>query len=181
MKLLILYYSRTGNNRTLAHYLAEQIGADIEEIRPLRRLKLLGMLLDFFNNRQPKIAPISKNPEDYEHTLFLAPLYDMGIAHPMKTALVTLKHLLGPYSFVTFCGYQRDKQSDHIHQELLDLTAREPVHIQELHVCDLVPEDKRADVMTVSRYRVKPEELSAYGDSIKTILDWFVATNQQPH
>ena len=39
MKVLILFYSRTGNNRTLANYLADKIEADIEEIIPVRKLK----------------------------------------------------------------------------------------------------------------------------------------------
>ena len=114
-----------------------------------------------------------KNPEDYDHVLFLAPLYDMGIAHPMKSALDKLKHLLGPYSFVTFCGYRREEQSEHIHGELLELTGREPAFVQELHVGDLVPEEKRANVMVVSRYVVKKEELDAFSDSISNILGQF--------
>lgn len=172
MKILILYYSRTGNNRTLATYLAKQIGADIEEIQPVRTFKLLGFLLDFFKNRKPKIAPITKDPKDYDHVLFMAPLYDMGIAHPMKTALVALKENLEHYSFVTLCGYHRDEQSAHIHSELLDLTGREPEHTQELHIGDLMPDEKRTDVMAVSAYKITVEELGAYNVHISIILGW---------
>jgi len=34
MKTLIVYYSRTGNNKTLAEYLQKDLNADIEEILP---------------------------------------------------------------------------------------------------------------------------------------------------
>ncbi len=173
MKLLILYYSRTGNNRVLAHYLSDNIGADIEEITPLRRFKLLGFMLDFFGNRTPKIAPIARRPQDYDHVLFIAPLYDMGIAHPMKTALGALKPNLGAYSFVTLCGYHRDEQSAHVRQELLDLTGKMPAHVQELPVCDLLPAEKQRDVMTVSARKVTTADLDAFGSKLSDIVGWF--------
>lgn len=173
MKLLILYYSRTGNNRILAKYLADKIGADIEEIRPIRTFKLLGFLLDFFRNRRPTIVTITKSPKNYDHTLFIAPLYDMGLAHPMKTVLIQLKGQLGPYSFVTFCGYERDGQTKHIHGELLDLTGIAPAYVQELWVEDLLPEDQRENVMKVSGYKVKETELEEFADSISQVIGWF--------
>ena len=157
----------------LATYLAEKIGADIEEIHPVRRLKLLGFLLDFFGNRTPKIAPISTDLQTYDHVLFIAPLYDMGIAHPLRTALDAVKAQLDAYSFVTMCGYHRDEQSEHVHQQLLDLTGRVPAHVQELPVCDLLPDDKRSDVMAVVNHKVKATELDAYSGQLKTILGWF--------
>lgn len=173
MKLLILYYSRTGNNQLLAQHLAENLGSDIEEIRPIRKFKLLGFLLDFFKNRQPKISEITKNPLDYDHVLFLAPLFDMGVAHPLKTALTQLRTQLGPYSFVTFCGYEREGQAKHVHGELLELTGIEPAHIQELWVGDLLPKDQQENAMKVSGYKVKETELEAFADNISQIVGWF--------
>lgn len=173
MKLLILYYSRTGNNRLLAQHLAENLGSDIEEIRVMRKFKMLGFLLDFFKNRRPKIVEMTTNPRDYDHVLFLAPLFDMGIAHPMKTALTQLKTQLGPYSFVSFCGYEREGQSEHVHDELLALTGIEPAHIQELWVGDLLPKEERENVMKVSGYKVNATELEAFADNISLIINWY--------
>ncbi len=173
MRLLILYYSRTGNNRLLANHLAELTGADIEEIRPERRFKLLGFLMDFLGHRTPKIAPIASDPAKFDHVLFIAPIYDMSIGHPIKTALIELKDRLSAYSFVTFCGYHREDQSDHIRQELQDVTGQAPAHIRELPVGDLLPEDKRGDVMAVSGHRATRAELDHFTTDIETIRSWF--------
>jgi len=44
-KTLILYYSRSGNNRYLAERLARRLHADVEALRP--RIDLFGLLLFF--------------------------------------------------------------------------------------------------------------------------------------
>lgn len=173
MKTLILYYSRNGNNRVLANHLAEMLDADIEEIRPKYRFKLLGFLTDFFRNREPEIQPISNSVAEFDHVLFLAPIFDMAIAHPMRTALRRLKPKLNTYAFVTLCGYYREGQAEHILAELQTLTEKPPAHVQELWVGELLPEDKRENVMAVSGYKVSKSDLGNYGDKIAQILQWF--------
>lgn len=173
MKVLILYYSRTGNNRLLAEQLADTLDSDIVEIRPRHKFRLLGFLTDFFRNRDPDIHPFSSAPEDYDHVLIIAPIFDLAIAHPMRTALRQLGPELDRYSFVSLCGYYREGQAEHIFEELQTLTRKPPAHVQELWVGDLLPEDKRENVMAVSGYKVSESDLDNYGDKITQILQWF--------
>ena len=173
MRVLILCYSRTGNNRLLANHLAERIGADFEEVRTKGWRTFLSMILDMSRDRRPKIHPLKHDVAGYDHVLFLAPLWDMNIAHPMKTCLETVARNLGPYSFVTLCGYHRDGQPEHVAGELRALTGKEPAHLTELQVGDLVPEEDRGKVTVVSAKRVKPDELSAFEPQIGAILRWF--------
>ncbi len=173
MKTLILYYSRNGNNRMLANYLAEKLDADIEEIRPKHKFRLLGFLTDFFRNRDPDIYPISSAPKNYDHVLIIAPIFDLAIAHPMRTALGQVGPELDTYSFISLCGYYRDGQASHILEELQTLTGKPPAHIQELWVGELLPEDKRENVMAVGGHNVTESELGIYGNKITQILQWF--------
>ena len=173
MRLLVLYFSARSNNRLLAKHLAERLGADIAEVRDTRWFPKLRMIRDLSKDRRPPIAPITHKPEDYDHVLVVAPLFDSNIAHPMKTALSTWGRAMKAYSFVSFCGYHRQEQRDKVHAQLVDLTGKEPEHISELCVGDLVPEKNRRKVWVVSNYRVKQPELASFSEKLDEIAGWF--------
>lgn len=44
MKILVLYYSLNGNTRFIANRIAEAIGAETLEIRPLKDIKSTGFM-----------------------------------------------------------------------------------------------------------------------------------------
>lgn len=173
MSVLVLYYSRSGNNRLLARHLAARLGADVEEVRARGWRTFLSMILDMSRDRRPRLHPLRHDAGAYDSVLFLAPIWDFSVAHPMKTCLESLKARLTSYSFVTLCGYRRDGQGDHIRQELRDLTGREPAHTAELLVADLVPESDRHKVRVVSAKRVTEAELASFDPQIEAILGWF--------
>ena len=53
MRVLILCYSRTGNNRLLASHLAEQIAADFEEVRTKGWRTFLSIIRNLSRDREP--------------------------------------------------------------------------------------------------------------------------------
>lgn len=175
MTLAILYYSSSGNNRLLARHLAARLGAQSEEIRDTRWFRKLRLINDMARDRRPPIAPIALDAGDYDHVLFVSPLYDSNIGFPMKTALSTWGRQVRAYSFASFCGYHRQEQRDKIVAQLTDLTGRAPAHVSELCVGDLVPEKDRRNVWVVSRYRVKEPELARFSDRLDEIAGWFPA------
>jgi flavodoxin len=78
MKHLVAYYSRTGNNRTLAKKIAEALTADIDEIVDKRnrkgRLNWLRAGRDSRDGRLTKIE-YKKNPQDYDTIIIGAPIW----------------------------------------------------------------------------------------------------------
>jgi len=70
MKTLIVYYSRTGNIRTVTQKTASITKADIEEIvDKKKRTGLIGYLrsgFDAYRQKETKIAETTKNPQDYD-------------------------------------------------------------------------------------------------------------------
>lgn len=173
MSVLVLYYSRSGNNRLLAQHLAARLGADVEEVRAAGWRTFLSVILDMSRDRRPRLHPLRRDVGMYDTVLFLAPIWDLAIAHPMKTCLENVKAALKSYSFVTLCGYRREGQGEHIRKELTALTGREPAHTAELLVADLVPEGDRQKVRVVSAKRVTEAELGRFGLQIEAILGWF--------
>ncbi|RTL63835.1 MAG: flavodoxin [Hyphomicrobiales bacterium] len=91
MKCLVLYYSRTGHARHLANDLGESLGADVEEIRCDRyHARFVGAfraLHDAVRGRSPAIAPLRRNPADYDILIVAGPVWASRPAAPVRAAL----------------------------------------------------------------------------------------------
>lgn len=103
MKTLVLYYSRTGNNRFAAQRLAEALDCDIEEIRTLCGgffFLLLGSALKFgLGNRK-----LARNPADYDRVILCGPIWMGQIVLPLRVFLRKYARSLKALAFVTVCG-----------------------------------------------------------------------------
>ena len=79
MTYLVVYYSRTGNNRAIAKTIAEKLSAEIDEIiDKKKRLGKLGWLLAGRDSRARKLTEIEfqKNPQDYDTIIIGSPIWD---------------------------------------------------------------------------------------------------------
>ena len=69
MKILVIYYTRTGNTKFAAETIAAEIGADIEEVIDLKnrqgRLNYLPAGRDAMQGKETEIAPAKRTPTDY--------------------------------------------------------------------------------------------------------------------
>jgi len=89
MKILIVYYSRTGKNKKLALELATKIKADTEElIDRANRNGLLGYLRggrDAWRKKETSLKSLEKNPADYDLVIFMSPLWAAVMAPAVRT------------------------------------------------------------------------------------------------
>ncbi len=103
MKTLILYYSRTGNNRFAAQRLAEALDCEIEEIRPASGgffSLLLGSALKFgLGNRK-----LARNPADFDRVILCGPIWMGQIVLPLRVFIRKYGRSLKSLTFVTVCG-----------------------------------------------------------------------------
>ena len=173
MKLLIIYFSYTGNNKLLAEHIGRTLDAHVVGVQEKRKRMGLTMLLDMVFKRAAKIQPLTVSPREYEHVLFIAPLWDMNIAFPMKAAIEQLRDSLSMFSFISFCGYARAGQVEHVQQELNNLVGQAPQQVWELHVSELFPPEKRNKVTIVTPHKVTPGELMKFQTQIDEILLYF--------
>ncbi len=171
MRILVVVYSFTGNNRLLAGELARRLGAEVTEVETVGRRRTLGILLDMVFRRQPEVEALRVDPADFDHVVFMAPLWDMDVAYPLATVMRRYRGRIGAYSFVTFCGYVREGQTEHVREEVTRLLERPPAHVAELHVGKLVPPGERRNVRKVSGHRVTGEELARFEPEIREIVE----------
>jgi flavodoxin len=91
MRVLVIFYSRTGNTRRVAEAIAERLKADIEEIRDVKsRSGVLGFLRSGYEalaGRLPKIQQVSRSPDKYDLVLIGSPVWVGRLASPMRAYL----------------------------------------------------------------------------------------------
>lgn len=90
MTYLVVYYSRTGNNRTVAEQIAQALSADIDEIIDKKnRQGKLNWLLAGRDSSSRKLTEIEyqKNPQDYDTIIIGAPIWAWNPIPPLRTYL----------------------------------------------------------------------------------------------
>lgn len=91
MKALVLYYSFEGNTKKVADYLSKEIGADIEEIKPVNEIKSKGFSKFIWGGSQvvmgkkPEILPIKSDISSYDIIFLGSPIWAGTYAPPVKT------------------------------------------------------------------------------------------------
>jgi hypothetical protein len=173
MPLLILLYSRTGNNRILADLIAQKTGAQIAEVRPVGWFPMLRVIWQMATGRRPRVHPLLHDPGAYDRVLVIAPIWDTHVAFPMTATLQSNRAAIGSYDFVTLCGYIREGQPDVARSELAESVGHPPVHQMELHIGDLVPEDQRDDPRKVSAKRITRADMDHFAGQIDDIVGWY--------
>ncbi|MFP4567331.1 MAG: flavodoxin [Candidatus Woesearchaeota archaeon] len=93
-KVLVAYYSRTGNTKKVAEYLAKYKEFDIDEIKTDNRLGVKGYIKSAYESvtdKKPKIN-YKKNPKNYDLIIIGTPIWANTIASPIRTYIEKCKN-----------------------------------------------------------------------------------------
>ena len=178
MKTLIAYYSFTGNNEALAKSLQLKLDCDIYEITEVNKRKSITILFDLIFKRLPKVIKPTIELNQYDHIIFISPVWDGKIATPLKSFLINERSNIYQYSFITICSGRRG-QYDWLRDELIKVMRKEPSALTELKVNDLLPPEKRDNIKYTTPYRVQGKDIAAFYDKIDPFLKKF-KTQEQP-
>jgi flavodoxin len=92
-KILIIYYSLTGNTKFIAENIQQAINADLQPIKPVKELNPEGGMKYFWGGRQaimkkkPKLELIEKNPLDYDVIFIGTPVWAWTFSPPIRSFL----------------------------------------------------------------------------------------------
>lgn len=168
MKTLIVYYSFTQNNEKLAKYLHKILNCDIVKLETVKRRSGLSIMLDLMFHRSPALKTIPYYLRDYDHVIFMAPIWAGRIAMPLKTFLTKEKPNIKRYSFVTLCG-GIPGQKEKIEKELASAVNIMPENVIELWINNLLPADKKDTIKYTSGYRIEPDELWKFEKELEPV------------
>jgi len=93
LKILIVYYSLTGNTKIIAEAIAESIKSDILEIKPVKELNAEGGSKFFWGGYQstmkkkPKLKPFDINPLEYDLLFIGTPVWAWSLSPPIRSFL----------------------------------------------------------------------------------------------
>ncbi|MBR9705449.1 hypothetical protein GOV14_00275 [Candidatus Pacearchaeota archaeon] len=89
-KILVVFYSRTGNTKKVARIISKQLGAELSEITPLTNyhggVGFLKAFLSGMFHRSPKIKHY-KMPTNYDLVIIGTPKWPGGVSSPIRTFL----------------------------------------------------------------------------------------------
>ena len=92
-KILIVYYSLTGNTQFIAETLRDSIEADILELKPIKELKAdsgTRFMWGGFQStmkKKPKLMDFDINPLEYDLIILGTPVWAWNISPPMRSFL----------------------------------------------------------------------------------------------
>ncbi|MCX7274811.1 MAG: NAD(P)H-dependent oxidoreductase [Burkholderiales bacterium] len=129
-RILVVYFSRSGNTRRLATEIAEACGADLEELVPVgSREGVRGYLRASFEallGLSPALQPLQHRLQDYETVIIGTPIWVWNIAGPVRSFVRAHRAALQQVTLALFCTCGRSGRHKVI-EDLHRLCGRAPV------------------------------------------------------
>lgn len=146
MKILVVYYSRSGNTAAVGEQIAKRLGADAEEIgESSGRGGALGYLRcgrEAAMKKKPKINAMKKKASAYDLVIIGTPIWAFTMASPVRTFLSEY----GPgCRSVAFFATHGGSGADRAFKEMREISGKAPV--AELSVSEQQIKDSKSKEM----------------------------------
>lgn len=158
MKILVVYYSKTGNNRYLAEKMARSLAGDSEAIKP--RLKAFPLLVLFSLTKiGPGIKPLKHLVNGYDRIIVCGPIWMGGLISPLGDFLKKYSTSINRLYFATCCGSSNaDKDNKFgyakVFLQVKNTLKNKYVYCEAFPIGLILPEDKRHDSTAMMKARL---------------------------
>jgi len=129
VKALVVYYSRTGNTKSIAEQVAAALGAEVEELKDRKnRHGPIGYMRsgwDAVRKNHADLGPITRNSADYDLVVLSGPVWASAICTPTRTYANNQKDSFKKVAFLCTAGDTRFAQKGC--NALGEVTGRTPV------------------------------------------------------
>jgi flavodoxin len=99
LKVLTVYFTRSGNTEKVVKKVHESIGGDVELIKePVSRKGILGWLRSGGQNSRREVAdidPVQYDPGDYDLVILASPIWAGAVSAPMRGYMTEHRDKLG--------------------------------------------------------------------------------------
>ena len=108
MKTAIVYYSMSGNVKSVAEKLSAVLNADMIEIKPVKAFPDKGFGKFFWGGKSavmgetPELEPYSFNADEYETVIIGSPIWASSFAPPVRTFLCDNRDVLRQKKLAAF-------------------------------------------------------------------------------
>ncbi len=130
MKILIVYYSRSGNTRKIAELIGRKMGAEIEEIIDHKNRKgLLGFLIsgnESYLQRNIPIKQLTRDPSQYDLIIIGTPIWAGHMCSPIKSFC---QEYQGKFPRIAFFTTSLGSNPSNIFLTVEQLTGQKPIAV----------------------------------------------------
>ncbi len=127
-RTLVVYYSRTGTTRTVAHALRDELGCKAERIAEHKdRHGLLGYIrsaLDAVFHRTAPLLPMEANPADHDLVVIGTPIWNASVSTPVRSFLAANRGRIPRVAFFCTCG---GSGSARVFRQMEEIAGQHPV------------------------------------------------------
>lgn len=128
MKILIVYYSRSGKTREIAEQLHSKLKGEIEEINDNKNRKgIIGFIAsgnEAYLRRMPTIDMVKKDPEQYDVVIIGTPIWAGNISPPARSFIKEYKEKMKKVAF--FCT-SMGSDPEPVFMAMEKITAQKPM------------------------------------------------------
>lgn len=107
-KILVVFYSRTGNTKKAAEALARELKATTEEVIDLKKRKgvsgIVSIIKDVFLQHCTRLAKLINNPQDYNLVVIGTPVWAFNVSCAIRSYLQTANLKNKKVAFFCTCG-----------------------------------------------------------------------------
>lgn len=175
---VVVYYSKTGSNDFLARKIANDLNAEIAQIKPRGNSQIFQILLSQVNFTLG-IKKLDIDLAVYEKIVLVGPIWTGKLINPLRTFLSIYSKEISRLHFVTCCGSKDENKRDKFGYELVFDRVRETIgekckSCTAFPIALVIPEDKQEDEEFIMKTRLtdenfKGEIASRYADFLNTI------------
>ena len=127
MKMLVVYYSRTGHTGTVAGELAKELQCDKEEIiDTVNRSGPIGWLRSgrqASSSTLTKLKPLEKDPAQYDIVIIGTPVWAANVSTPVRTYIVENKEKFKKVAFFCTLG---NRGAEKTLENMAELSGKKP-------------------------------------------------------
>jgi flavodoxin len=169
MKILVIYYSFSGNNEALANELRRRLDCDSVRVTEKQKRTSLTILLDLMFRRLPDIEPVQIDLASYDRLVLAGPVWAGRIATPLASFIARHGAQFPEYAFISLCT-GGNGQVEKITNELRRRASKNPKAVAQLKVNDLLPPEQQGKIKYTTNHRVSKSDFLIF----KRDLDRFL-------
>ncbi|HON11775.1 MAG TPA: hypothetical protein PLE24_12985 [Chitinispirillaceae bacterium] len=178
MKTLVVYYSKSGNNKYLARKCIEALGGDIEEITP-RMSAFFFQVLSSLTGAGLGINPLKADLKEYDRVLLCGPVWMGNLIYPLRSFIKEYNRSINNLIFATCCGVD-DSEKDsrfgytRVFSKVRSMAGEKSILCEAFPIKLVVPEEQRHDNDALMKARLsddtfKGEILQRFDNFIKRV------------
>jgi menaquinone-dependent protoporphyrinogen IX oxidase len=171
VKTIVVYYSKSGNNKYLAEKVAKTLACDIEEIKPRVTAFFLLLFNLSFGNK-----PLKHNLKKYDRVILCGPIWMGKFVSPLKSFVKKYSKSIQQLYFITCCGSTDEKKDEKFGHNLVfkhvkELLGEKCIHCEAFPIVLVLPEDQKGNDDAIMKTHLSDDN---FAGEIKQRFDNFI-------